>query len=358
MNIKRFASAAAAAALLAVPASASARPASGAVFVQNDDPTGNAVVAYDRAADGSLRRPASTRPAAGRRARRLGRRSPRLPGLADARPRPALRGQRRHEHDHGLRRRRRPAVRREVLPSGGAFPSASPRTGTSCYVLNARNGGVVAGLPAHRRRGAGAGLEPRLGLDPAPTPEFTTRPGQVAFTPDGSRLVVTTKANGNTIDVSASPVGRPLVRRGDDARRHGAVRRHVRRGRRPRRHRGRAERGRDVQLHRDGTLTPLAPPPTGQAATCWIVDRQRPFYVSNAGSGTVSGVRRRAHGLGNTATDAGTVDAAVSRRPLPLRADRRGRHRGCVPHRPGGSLTAVGTVAVPGAVGGEGSRPP
>src|SRR6185437_4714662 len=40
-----------------------------------------------------------------------------------------------------------------------------------------------------------------LGLDPNATPQFTTTPGQVAFTPDGSQLVVTTKGNGNDIDV-------------------------------------------------------------------------------------------------------------------------------------------------------------
>jgi DNA-binding beta-propeller fold protein YncE len=40
-----------------------------------------------------------------------------------------------------------------------------------------------------------------LGLDPDATPQFTTIPGQVAFTPDGAQLVVTTKGNGNDIDV-------------------------------------------------------------------------------------------------------------------------------------------------------------
>ena len=40
-----------------------------------------------------------------------------------------------------------------------------------------------------------------LGLDPNATPQFTTTPGQVAFTPDGTQLVVTTKGNGNDIDV-------------------------------------------------------------------------------------------------------------------------------------------------------------
>ena len=40
-----------------------------------------------------------------------------------------------------------------------------------------------------------------LGLDPTATPQFTHTPGQVAFSPGGSHLIVTTKANGNDIDV-------------------------------------------------------------------------------------------------------------------------------------------------------------
>src|SRR5262249_56318975 len=53
-------------------------------------------------------------------------------------------------------------------------------------------GGFLAPLPGSRRD---------LGLDPTETPQFTSTPGQVAFTPDGSQLIVTTKNNGNDIDV-------------------------------------------------------------------------------------------------------------------------------------------------------------
>ena len=60
----------------------------GAVFVQTDDPAGNTVVAYDRAAG---RQPHAGRQLRDRRprrrARRLGRRPPRLAGLARLRPR-------------------------------------------------------------------------------------------------------------------------------------------------------------------------------------------------------------------------------------------------------------------------------
>ena len=62
-----------------------------------------------------------------------------------------------------------------------------------------------------------------------------------------------------------------------------------------------------------GVLTQLAVADTGQAATCWIAGAGRYFYASNAGSGSVSGYGVGSSGgltaLGNTPTDAGTVDA-------------------------------------------------
>ena len=65
-----------------------------------------------------------------------------------------------------------------------------------------------------------------------------------------------------------------------------------------------------------GVLSQLAVSDTGQAATCWIVRDGRYFYTSNAGSGSVSGYSVGSSGgltaLGNTTTDAGTVDAAAA----------------------------------------------
>ena len=90
----------------------------------------------------------------------------------------------------------------QVLASGGSFPVSVAVHGDLVYVLNAENGGSVQGfrivfgfvVPIF-------GSNRPLGLDPTLTPQFTHTPGQVAFTPDGSQLVVTTKANGNDIDV-------------------------------------------------------------------------------------------------------------------------------------------------------------
>jgi DNA-binding beta-propeller fold protein YncE len=140
-------------------------------------------------------------------------------------------------------------VRRQVISSGGTFPVSVAFHGSLVYVLNARDGGSVQGflrigptlvrVPSWNRP---------LGLDPALTPEFTYTPGQVAFTPDGSRLIVTTKGSGNDIDVftvgfsgglSAAPGGH----RGPG---QCPVRHHLRRRRSPGSRRGRGQRGRHV----------------------------------------------------------------------------------------------------------------
>jgi 6-phosphogluconolactonase (cycloisomerase 2 family) len=108
-----------------------------------------------------------------------------------------------------------------------------------------------------------------------------------------------------------------------------------------------------------GVLTPLDAALTGQAATCWVARAGRFFYVSNAGSASVSGYAADHSGqlsaLGNTSTDAGTVDAAASvgGRFLYVQTGA----AGIVDEYAvgfGGSLTEIGSVTVAGAVGGEG----
>ena len=89
-----------------------------------------------------------------------------------------------------------------MLGSGGTFPVSVAVHGNLVYVLNARDGGSVQGYRRPRPLpGPHPRLAPRARPGPGATPQFTNTPGQVAFTPDGSQLVVTTKANGNDIDV-------------------------------------------------------------------------------------------------------------------------------------------------------------
>src|SRR5262249_44729580 len=91
---------------------------------------------------------------------------------------------------------------REIVPSYGQFPVSVAVHDDLAFVLNARGGGSLQGYDID-----GDQLSPSydsnrtLGLDPMATPEFVNTPGQVAFSPDGAQLIVTTKANGSSIDV-------------------------------------------------------------------------------------------------------------------------------------------------------------
>lgn len=116
------------------------------------------------------------------------------------------------------------------------------------------------------------------------------------------------------LDPAPAPHGRE--RRG----RRGPVRDRLRPPRKPRRRRGRPERCRDLNVHRNGTITALDTAATGQAATCWIVYANGTFYASNAGIGTISAYHAGAGGkltaLGTTSTDAATATTSMSR-PAP-----------------------------------------
>ena len=355
---------------LALPALAAASPAAasapgGAVFALTDNLAANTVVAYHRAPGGDLR-PAGTYRTGGLGGQLAG-------SVVDH---TASQGALALDRDndllyavnagsdtltvfdvHGDR-----LDRRQVVGSGGAFPVSVAVHGNLVYVLNARDGGSIQGylrlgrtlvrVPAWRRA---------LGLDPAAAPEFTHSPGQVAFTPDGTRLLVTTKAGSNAIDVfavdrlrgpsphpvvNALPGAVPFAVAFDDAG-HPLV----------------AEAGPNAvasfRLDRDGTLAPLATAATGQAATCWIVVANGRAYTGNAGSGTLSGYEVGRTGslqpLGAFATGAGQVDAAATPDGRYLYAQT-GAAGNLVALRvaPDGSLTTVGEVTVPGAAGGEG----
>jgi 6-phosphogluconolactonase (cycloisomerase 2 family) len=252
---------------------------------------------------------------------------------------------------------------RQVISSGGAFPVSVAAAGGLVYVLNAREGGSLQGYAVSR-----SGLEPipgstrALGLNSAQTPEFTHTPGQVAFSPDGSQLVVTTKANGNAVDVfgvarsgllSNAPTVNSLP--GEvpfavsfDQQSHLLV----------------TETGTNTlasfQLHGDGTIAQLDAVATGQAATCWVVRAGSRVYTSNAGSASLSGFRSSVAGqalepLGNTATDAGTVDAAATGndRFLYVQTGAAGiLDEFAIGAQ--GALSEIAAINVPGAAGGEG----
>ena len=353
--------------LVALPAQAAPAPPSptGApVFVLNDDSAGNAVIAYDRTATGALVE-AGRYPTGGAGGALAG---------ADV-DKTASQGALAYDRAANLLYAVNPGsdtvtmfavfgdrlVRRQVLSSGGAFPVSIAVHGNHVYVLDARNGGSVQG---YIRVGSHLVLVPKwhrdLGLDTQQNPEFPGTPGQVAFSPDGHQLLITTKNGGNSIDVfavgplgpSATPTVHPLpgaLPFGVTFDEHG--------------HLVVTEVGRNVvatfALGGDGTLTQLAEAATGQAATCWVVAADGEVYVSNTVSDTLSAYSVAADGAltadGITPTDAATIDAAVSSdgRFLYVQAGAAGKVDA---FRIGahGALTPVGSVTVPAAVGGEG----
>ena len=349
----------------ATPAARQPASPAGAVFVPTDATTGNAVAVYDRGADGTLQA-AGTYPTGGLGGILTGSQVDHL----------ASQGSLAYDRGHGLLYAVNAGsntvtvfsvngdhlVRRQVISSGGTFPVSIAFHGNLVYVLNARDGGAVQGF---LRIGAALVKIPSwnrsLGLDPSETPEFTHTPGQIAFTPDGSGLIITTKGNGNDIDVfrvtgpgglAAAPAvtadpGNVPFGVTFDAGGHLLI----------------AEAGDDAvaayTVNRNETLTLTGRVFTSQAATCWLAPDGPVFYASNAGSDTLSGYRDTGSGqlraLGTTSTDAGTIDASSSPdgRYLYVRAGAQGivdEYRA----GPGGALTQIGSVTVPAAAGGEG----
>jgi 6-phosphogluconolactonase (cycloisomerase 2 family) len=339
--------------------------ASHAVFVQTDATSGNHVVAYHRAADGTLS-PAGSYPTGG------------LGGVLGGSvvDHTASQGSLTYDHWHALLYAVNAGSNtvsvfavsgdhlalRQVLSSGGTFPVSVAVHGDLVYVVNALNGGSLQGY-----RVLGGFLAPlpgssrALGLNPGASPQFTNTPGQVAFTPDGSRLIVTTKANGNDIDVfdvgfggwlSAAPVvnsepGTVPFAISFDAYGHLVI----------------AEAGTNAlatfAISGHGTLSQLDAVGTGDAATCWVAPAGSFLFASNAGSAAESGFTSAANGqltlLGATATDAGTVDASAAAGGRFLYVQTGGA--GIVDEYAvgaGGALSPIGSVTVPDSVGGEG----
>jgi 6-phosphogluconolactonase (cycloisomerase 2 family) len=212
----------------------------------------------------------------------------------------------------------------QVVPSGGQFPASLTVHDDLLYVLDAGGEGNVSGF-----RIAGGKPHPlhdstrSLGLANANPPFFLTSPAQVGFTPDGSKLIVTTKGSGSDIDVfsvlpngrlSASPVVNPAATPAPFAFAFQAGSGRLVDG----------EAGTSTlttyALRSDGTLADPRSLGDGQAALCWVTSVRGYYYVSNTGSNTVSGFRLAPDGtpslIGPTgvvaATEPGTIDSAAA----------------------------------------------
>jgi 6-phosphogluconolactonase (cycloisomerase 2 family) len=357
-----------AAVLAALSAGAGSAAAAGGrpLFVQTDGLTGNQIAVYDRSASGALS-PAATYATGGLGGQLEGSVVDHLASQG------SLTLDRAHDLLFAVNAGSNTVsvfgvfgdrlALRQTIPSGGSFPVSVAVQDGLVYVLNAGGGGSLQGFRVAAGRLSPLAESSRsLGLDPAAKPQFVNAPGQVGFSPDGSQLLVTTKANGSAVDVfavdslgrlSASPAVNSLP---------GAVPfafAFDRLG-----HLVLTEAGPNAvatfALRSDGGLEQLDVVPTGQAATCWVVRGAGHFYASNAGSGSVSILKQGARGnlltlVGQAATDGGTVDATVPTgdRFLYVQAGGPGTVDG---YSIGldGALTPIGAVTVPGAVGGEG----
>ena len=345
-------------------ASASSSTATGVVFAQNDATDGNTIFAFDRAADGTLTQAGSfaTGGLGGSLSGAVVDRTASQGALVADRANHELYAVNAGSNtisvfgvsgDH--------LTLQQVIDSGGSFPVSITTRGDALYVLNARDGGSIQGFRNNNGHVVRvAGWHRTLGLDPTATPEFTHTPGQVAFTPDGQHLVVTTKAGSNSILVygigaAGQPSATPTVRAEDgtvpfavafDSRGNLQI----------------ADAGPSAvstySLAPDGSLTLLGTTLTHQAATCWISSYGNLLVASNAGSGSVSSLTATATApsfVGNTAAGAGTVDASFTPdgAELYVQGGKLGQISAFTVGS-GGALTSVGTVTVPNAVGGEG----
>jgi 6-phosphogluconolactonase (cycloisomerase 2 family) len=339
--------------------------ASHAVFVQTDNTAGNQVVAYERAANGTLTL-AGTYDTHGLGGQLTG-------SVVDHL---ASQGSLAYDQAHGLLYAVNAGSNTvsvfaasgdhlhltQVIHSGGTFPVSVAVHGDLVYVLNALKGGSVQGYRVgFGRLWAIPGSNRKLGLDPTATPQFTNTPGQVAFSPNGFQLIVTTKANGDNIDVfgvgaNGRLSAKPVVNNEPNEVPFGITYD-------PAGNLVIAESAADsavatFALHPNGTLTQLDQVLTGQAATCWIASDSSHLFADNAGSADVTSLSAGWHGQltvqGETGTDPGTVDAAVAPRGQFLYVQTGGN--GIVDEYSvsGGHLTQIGSVTVANAVGGEG----
>jgi hypothetical protein len=251
---------------------------------------------------------------------------------------------------------------RQVINSGGQFPVSVAVHGNNVYVLNGISANVQGYGSFFGRLFPLPGTDRSLGITvPTNTNQFTNTPGQVAVSPNGSELIVTTKLNNDDIDVfhigffgtlSTTPVvtpdpGGPFGVTFDGAG-HLVVANTA------------SNSLTTYVLEPNGTPAAIDTVLDGQAATCWVTGAQGSFFASNAGSADLSRFQEQPSSgalalAGETPTNAGTVDAAASSDQQFLYAQTGAN--GIVDEfqvGAGGSLTAIGSVTVPGAVGGEG----
>ncbi|HYL07915.1 MAG TPA: hypothetical protein VEU76_05160 [Candidatus Udaeobacter sp.] len=267
-----------------------------ALFVQTNDAEGNAIVAYHRNGDGTLTWTA-TYATGGLGGRQAGAGSDPIASqgslvrVADAGLLLGVNSGSATISVFGTEDGR--LHLRQVLSSGGPFPSSFAVHANLVYVLDAGGDGYVTGYRIDDGRlDAIPGSTRALGLGNAAVPFFLGSPAQAGFTPDGRHLVVTTKTH-NTVDVfsvghdgllsptpvknAAAPV--PFAFRFDGE------------GRMILNFAGTSSLE-TFAVNADNTITASgAPVSDAQAALCWATPARGFQYTSNTGSNDVSQFR-------------------------------------------------------------------
>jgi 6-phosphogluconolactonase len=327
---------------------ADVRPAPGAIYTMTNSPTGNAVLAFDRQADGSLSAPVAyptggigTGAGLGNQGGML--RAGRWLFAANAgsdeismfRVQP-----------HGL-------VLVDRVGSGGVRPVSLTSHGDRLFVLNTGGSGNIAGFrirPNGELVAIGGSTRPLSGSDVAAA--------QIGFTPDGAHLVVTERASnrlsvyGVSADGAASgPAARPSSGQtpfgfGFDSRGSLIVSEVF----------GGAAGASALSSYRfaGGALNLVsASVPTTQTAACWVAVSGRFAYATNAGSASITGfaigpdgalMRLDAGGV-TAGTGAGPSDVAVAAGRWLYVRNSGGNSIGAYAMNDDGSLRALTTIA-------------
>lgn len=295
------------------------------VFVQTNELTGNRIAVYRRRDEGRLQRVGTYATGGNGGLAAPGTESDRL----------ASQGSLAYDHEHKLLiavnagsdtvsafRVDGHRLRLEsVLPSGGQFPASVGVHGDLVYVLNSGGSGIVQGFRIgwHGLTSI-PGSARSLGLANTDPPNFLTAPGQVGFTPDGRKLLVTTKLSGSTIDVfqvghdgrlTATPIVNAAATPVPFAFTFGPTDRLVA-----------AEAGASsvttYRIESAGILTDPKSQSDGQAALCWIRRVGDVYFVSNTASNDLSSFRIARNGQPSllsavaATTNPGPIDLASS----------------------------------------------
>lgn len=205
---------------------------------------------------------------------------------------------------------------RQVLDSGGTFPVSVAVHGDLAYALNAHEAGTITGY-----RITDGQLQPiegstrSLNLTPVTGPmQFANTPGQIGFTPDGQQLIVTTKANGSLIDVfQVQTDGRPSSTFVANPARfpipfgfifddYG--------------HLVLTDAGTSTlstyEVYSDGSVKQIASQPDGGAAMCWVIHAAGNFYVTDTTSNNATGYHINPIGTPAMFTQADTRDGPTN----------------------------------------------